>query len=427
MTVAIDDRPPEATPAPDRPRILIIAYACQPGRGSEPGAGWGISRALAEVGSCTVLVADEFMPALQAWQDANPKMDAEFVSVRERPISRYMAFHRVPRFLRYLLWLRDAGKEARRRHEERPFDAAVHASYGTYWLPSPAVGLGIPSVWGPVGGAVASPVRLWPSLGFLGSLGEILDLASVRLLALVPATRRTMHQATIPVVMNIETLEALPDDVQLRSRIINNAPFVDLQLAAPRAREPYVVFPSALEPRKGPRLALKAFARVRADLKLVFAADGMERPALEKMAHRLGVADRVVFCGQIAREEMFEYLAGATAAVYTGLREEGGVALVEGMLHGAPTVLLGHGGVVPIAEAAIDPSRIRIVKPGSMSETAQRVADAIDAFAANPPSGTGPNLDQTKHRRLFQRAVFDAIDTARAPAIASRFAARVDA
>ena len=47
--------------------MLVFAYACEPGRGSEPGAGWGIVRALAQVAHCTVLVGPEHGPGIDRW------------------------------------------------------------------------------------------------------------------------------------------------------------------------------------------------------------------------------------------------------------------------------------------------------------------------------------------------------------------------
>ena len=36
-------------------RILVLAYACEPGTGSEPGTGWMWSRMLARFGDTTVV------------------------------------------------------------------------------------------------------------------------------------------------------------------------------------------------------------------------------------------------------------------------------------------------------------------------------------------------------------------------------------
>lgn len=403
-----------------RPRIVVIAYACAPGRGSEPGAGWGITQALLGCGSVTAIVADEFMPSIRDWQAAHPEAPLEVVGLPEGRVAIFLGgIHRIPRFLQYLLWLRKAGLVARKLHATGPFDVAVHASYGAYWLPTPAVDLGIPSVWGPVGGAVATPVRLWPSLGVVGALGEMLDLIAVRILSLLPSTRRTWRQATIPVVNNIETLSALPRPVRDRAHIINSAPFVEVEPRPRNAAGPYVIFPSALDPRKGPRLALEAFAHVRSDVRLIFAAGGPEGPALLRMVRALGLEDRVEFTGWIPRDEMWGLLAGASAAIYTGLREEGGLALVEGMLHGVPLVVLGHGGARTVAEAGTDPGRVRILRPGRPAVTALHISRAIDDLVNVPPTGTGPTYDQASHRRRYQALVMEAIGRER-PAWPSR-------
>jgi allantoicase len=37
-------------------KVLTFAYACEPGKGSEPGAGWGLARMIArELGECWVI------------------------------------------------------------------------------------------------------------------------------------------------------------------------------------------------------------------------------------------------------------------------------------------------------------------------------------------------------------------------------------
>ena len=39
----------------NRLRVLLIAYACEPGRGSEPGTGWNMAIALSEHHDVTVI------------------------------------------------------------------------------------------------------------------------------------------------------------------------------------------------------------------------------------------------------------------------------------------------------------------------------------------------------------------------------------
>jgi glycosyltransferase involved in cell wall biosynthesis len=362
-----------------------------------------------EIADCVVLTSAESGPAVLQWKEANPDQPVEFVVVSEGLIGERLRFHRVARFTAYLFWLRRALAEARRLHGTRPFDAAFHATFSAYWLPSPVVDLGIPSVWGPVGGQVTTPTRLWGELGLPGLIGEVLDLVAVRVARHLPATRRTWRGASVRLFNNEESRRAIPPALAERSTVLNNAPFISIEPAGHRLRQPYVVFPSALDPRKGPRLALRAFAHADPSLRLIFAAGGIEQRALARMAQELGVADRVEFRGWIPRVAMFELLAGAGAALFTGLREEGGVALVEAMLHGTPVVVLDHGGPHAIVATSTDPSRVAAVPPSSPRRTARALAGAIDHFCLDPVESIGPTLDQADYQAKLHRAFETAI------------------
>ncbi len=336
-----------------RPRAVVFAYACEPGRGSEPGAGWGVVRALAAAADCTVLVGPEHAAGVRRWSERHPDDAAaiEFVVVPEARWPRRAGRGRLGWFAAYLRWLPNAERAARRLHAERPFDAACHASYSTYWLPSPAVALGIPSVWGPVGGAVTTPLALWPALGWRGVVGEVVDRVAVRLCSLLPATRRAWRGATLHVLQNEETRARLPAALRAGARVLNHALFVDVPAAAGRQpRGPHLLFAGALESRKGARLALHAMAYAPADVRLTVAGDGLERKTLERLAARLGVSERVTFLGAVPRERLFALLDTTAAAVFTGLREEGGLALAESMLRGVPAIVLGHGGARVICQ-----------------------------------------------------------------------------
>ena len=179
-----------------RPQVLVFAYACDPTMGSEPGAGWGVVRALARVADCTVLVGPDHAEGLRQWATRDQGRDLQFAIVDEPGWGQWCPRSRNGRFLRYLGWLRAARRAALRLDLNR-FDVTWHVTYSTYWLPAPAATLGLPCVWGPVGGGVTTPVTLWPALGVAGIGHDCLERTAVRLLSWMPATRRTWRQASI--------------------------------------------------------------------------------------------------------------------------------------------------------------------------------------------------------------------------------------
>ena len=402
------------------PRLLVLAYACDPAAGSEPGAGWGVVRALAESAArCDVVVGGSHAESVAAWTRDHPDANIHFVVVPEPPLPLPLGGERISWFRRYLRWMRPAREVATALAARASFDAVVHVTYSTYWLPSPGVGIGPPLVFGPVGGAVTTPPALWPALGWRGVVAELVDYAAVRAAAMWPRTRRTWRAARAILVQNEATLARLPRAARARATVCNHALFTDvppsLDVPPPVDRHA-VVFVGALESRKGGVLAVRALAHLAPPARLVVIGDGPERARMTALARRLGVADRVAWLGRVPRAEVVRHLAAAGAVLFTGLREEGGLALAEALLGGLSTVVLGNGGAATVAAAAVDPARVVVVRPGSVGTTARRLAAAVErvtAAAAGMPRR--PLLDQVAAQRVLIGSVLAAAREGAAP------------
>ena len=389
-----------------RPRLLVFAYGCEPGVGSEEGAGWDLVRAVGEFADCVVLVSPVHSEGLAKWKAEHSASWLTYIAVPEPPFASRAKWHRITRFLIYLLWLRTALKIGRRLHAEHPFDGTYHATYSVYWLPTPATSFGVPCVWGPVGGAVTTPLRLWPFLGWLGVIDEILDVVAVRAASWWPGTRRTWWVAEGPILNNEETLRRMPRSIRDRFYILNHALVAAVPRVEDRPRESHLLAVAALETRKGLRLLIRAMAHTPVDIRLLIAGDGPERASLERLARMLCLSHRVEFLGYVPREKLFELFARAAAVVFTGLREEGGMALAEAMLSGAPVIVLANGGARTIAESTTDPDRVALIEPAGTQETARRLAEAMFRFSRNPSTSTGPTLDPDAARRTL-RGIFE--------------------
>lgn len=401
-----------------RPRVLAFAYAAEPGRGSEPGAGWGIVRCIAQFADCVVLVGPEHIPGIRRWEAHHRCAGLAFVEVPEPRWGKYAKGHRSAHFPLYLEWLRRASQVGQQLHRQTPFDLVHHITFSVYWLPTPAVRFGVPCVWGPVGGAVTTPRSLWPLLGWPGIFDEVLDAVAVRACALLPATRRTWRASTVRLLQNEATARRIPSGLDGRTVVLNHALLVEApQVTAPATASSDVVALGAVEARKGLSLAIRALQFTSADVVLTVVGDGPERPRLERLARRLGVSDRVRFVGRVAREEAMRLLAGASAAVFTGLREEGGLALAEAMMTGVPVIVLANGGAATIAAQALDPTRIALIEPGSVGATARRMGEAMTCFSQASTAGSSRTalLAQEDAQRVLADAYVAALNACGPP------------
>jgi glycosyltransferase involved in cell wall biosynthesis len=159
-----------------------------------------------------------------------------------------------------------------------------------------------------------------------------------------------------------------------------------------------IVCVGRLSPEKDQRTLIRAMALMPADLKwrLAIVGEGAERSALEMLARELGLADRIVFTGQVA--DPFAFMMRARVAVCTSIYEGLCNALIEALACGTPVVstncpygpfeiLQGgrFGALTPvgdaqalakaIADALIDAPDRRALRARGFDYTAQRAAD----------------------------------------------------
>lgn len=104
-----------------------------------------------------------------------------------------------------------------------------------------------------------------------------------------------------------------------------------------------VLFLGRLHPKKQPDVAIRAFARVRAEFPraaLALAGDGEPRYAqgLEQEARRAGLGE-VHFLGMLHGREVQQALVAAQVFVLPSLQENFGLAVVEAMAAGCPVVV----------------------------------------------------------------------------------------
>jgi len=374
---------------------LVFAHAIDPYMGSEPGAGWAVVQAISEIADCKVIVDDIYAPQLREWKESNPSAPIEFFPVaNSRTLKTIRSNHRILHFINYQRWLECAEVAARKMVAESHYDLAFHATYSAYWMPTPATNLGIPSIVGPIGGAVRTPVSMLRYLGLRGLLDEALDYLSVIASAARPQTRGTWEQADHLFIQNEETLQRMPEACREKSSLLNHATFLSFPAESRNAHGRDVLFCAGLESRKGPRLALRGFAACQSDTRLIVAGDGPAKADAMIYARKLGIEDRVDFIGRVPRTEIVRLLRQSAVALYTGLREEGGLALAEAMAIGTPVVVLAHGGAKTVAEASIDADRVALVPVGSPGETAQGIGCELDRFLRASFSSTEPNLDR---------------------------------
>lgn len=337
-------------------RILALAYACEPGKGSEPGAGWSMVRLLARIGPTTVITRANNRDAIEGGlgdiEEAG-NLDFEYVDL-PRWAAWWKKGHRGVR-LYYLLWQGVAAARGRRLHRRRRYDLCWHVTLANAWLGSLAPLTGPPFVYGPVGAGVDLPRAAAGTVGWKGRIYEMAR-STVRSVGryLNPAARLAWGRARLILVQNPETAAWLPRRHLPRTVVFSNA-VVD---ATPFPRTPprgrTALFAARLLAWKGGDLTIRAIARLP-DWRLIVCGDGPDRARLQALAAELGVTDRVEWRGWVPRDEVDRVMrTEADAFVLPSLHDEGSAAVVEAMCAGLPVVCLDLGGpAVLVGDAGV--------------------------------------------------------------------------
>ena len=180
-------------------KVLLSAFACSPGRGSEPGVGWGWATSLADIGhEVTVLTSLRFREPILA---ANPPgIEFHFIDNPEPSFGRFSPSWGM--YESYLRWQDVALRQV--EAAGRRYDVAHHVTWGSLRLGSQLWRLPVPLIYGPIGGGQVSPASYWRFFGREWG-AETLRTASRSLLVLNHRTRETIRNSAVTLACNSAT------------------------------------------------------------------------------------------------------------------------------------------------------------------------------------------------------------------------------
>ena len=415
----------------NRLRVLVSAYACEPGKGSEPGVGWNLARELASHHEVWVLTRANNQHAIEHELARKPVQGLHFVYYDLPRWSRFWKRGSRGVQLYYYLWQLSAIGVLRRLHAELGFDIVHHVTFVKYWAPSAAAFVGAPFVWGPVGGGENTPVRLLGSMSLRSRCDEELRTRARRLGERDPFVRFAAKTASVAFATTPETayrLKALGvQDVRILPQValgcddltlLGEMGVVERTDGVVERTDIAFLCLGRLLGLKGTHLAIRAFAHANIDgavLRIV--GDGPERARLEKLASGLGLANRVVFRGTLPRAEALIEIKKADVLVHPTFHDSGGWVTLEAMAASKPVICLDSGGP---ALQVTSSTGIKVA-PGDPSQCVTELAQAMQKLAhdANLRHQLG-KAGRSRVERLFTwRAKVEQISAAYLDAISA--------
>ena len=363
-----------------RLKVLVSAYACLPNAGTEPGNGWNWATHLAARGmEIHVLTRRQNRDRIEEHLRNNPCSGVHFYYPDAFP-----EFIRPTTGVHYFLWQLAALKMARRLALTNTFDIVHHVTYGSVHVPSQLWRLGIPFIFGPVGGGQTPPADMLAYFGRSRTKERLRSLLT-SVLRYSFLHRLWFKRASLVLATNGETV-ALLKSLGCEARLYFDTGLPESFFAqAPRsfdAREGplRLLWVGRMLPRKALPLTLDAVSLAHSDLTLTIIGDGLDAATIEKMISDRGLEGRVTWLGRQDWLKVREAYLEHDAMLFTSLRDSCAAQLLESMALGLPVITLDlHGAHDLVPEHAGFK-----VKVTTRIETVRAIAQAIDRYSALP-------------------------------------------
>jgi glycosyltransferase involved in cell wall biosynthesis len=381
-------RPENTSVRRARKRVLMSAYACEPGKGSEAGVGWNQVTQMARFHEIWVITRESNRKVIETAPAAAPPSVVHWIWFDLPRWARFWKKGKRGVHLYYFLWQVGAYLLGKRLHRRVGFDLVHHVTFVNYWMPSLLSFLPVPFVWGPVGGGESFPGSFTRLFSLRGRLHEALRNAARRLGERSPLVRLTARRACIALASTPETGARLAvlgcRRVELFPQIGMTGAEIDaVRPAGSRADGVFrVVSIGELLQLKGFDFGLRAFCLFRAahpDSEYLLIGEGPERRNLEMLARRLGIAGAVRFEGALTRSEVLERLPLFDVLLHPGFHESGSLVCLEAMTAALPVVCLDLGGP---GENVTAETGFR-VPAISGQQVVSDMAEALDFLAVN--------------------------------------------
>ena len=370
---------------PQRLKVLMSAYACEPRKGSEPEVGWQWALQMARFHDVTVLTRS----------NNRPLIERELELLRGRQPLPEFVYHDCGHFalelkgrfkaikLYYLLWQRSARDVVARLHEAQQFDLMHHVTFAGFRYPIATWGHGVPCVWGPIGGIESIPGALLPWRHPASLVHEVMrnlnNLLQATPFHVLPKRARASTLILVSTTEMQWTFARLGFESVVMPTIGLKTHELLFQPHWPCEGPLKLLFVGNIIMLKGVDLALEALQRSGTNATLTLVGTGNYQSAAERLVKHLGLGERVKFLGRRTRDEVLGMYPDYDLFLFPSLHDTGGYAVIEAMFNELPVICLDCGGPAVAVKAQCG---VR-VPLGKRTKVIEGLAGAIRWYDAN--------------------------------------------
>ena len=383
----------------------MLAAACNPYKGSDSAAGWGRAVETAKHFETWVICGHWDKTDIDGFLAEHGEIPGlHFCFLEKWWVEEFLKIGRPLYYLHYLpynLWQRRAFKLAVSLHRELKFDLAHQVTIVGYREPGYLWKLGIPFIWGPVGGTQNYPWRFLALAGFSGALKEglrnVINLLQFRLR---PRVRHAARKAAALIAANSQVQRAFRLVHGIKPKLLLETG-VDAVDEFPRISQPHrplrLLWSGFFGHHKGFPLLVHALAQTPPEVayELRILGAGPLQRLWQGLARAQGVDSCCRWLGWVERQEAMRQYGWADLVISTSLRETSGNVILEALSRGVPVICLDHQGPGDIVteECGV---KIPVTTPSEVSKSLRESICALNNDRARLQRLSGLALERAR-------------------------------
>jgi glycosyltransferase involved in cell wall biosynthesis len=342
-------------------KVLVVAYACDPNMGSEPGVGWHMVKEIARFADPFVLVSSRYRDSIErevASQDNVVPTNIHWVYTDPPAFAMWIKnkFH-LGTQIHYVLWQWCALLMGRRLHRIEQFDFAHHLTYGVTWI-SPTISLlGIPFVWGPIGGGDIVPRSILVGQSGRIKIQEFIYWLLTNVLILVEPISLISRRRAGVVLFRSRSVEArFPKTMKARRIVMSETACDDVPDTIKkyhRGNGLTIIGVGRMQYWKAYRWAIHGFHRYLmrgGDGHLTLLGDGPDFDYVRNYCQRHGLTHAVSLPGKVSHEAVQKLLSESDVLIHPSFRDGGSWSVMEALSNGLPVVCANASGVADMVD-----------------------------------------------------------------------------
>lgn len=372
-------------------KVLVNAYAISPDHGSEPGMGWNWCVRLAKECELFIITEGEFREGIERKLATLPQagnMHFYYLPVSNRV--RRMCWNQGDwRFYyHYAWWQWRALALARDICANFPIDVIHQLNMVGFREPGFLWRIkGKKYIWGPIGGMGLTPAQYFRDAPFP-------EYYLIRWKNVINRFQRKHSLRVRKAVQNSSVvLCATPDEYHIVTEYYRRPALLINETGTTRTSErfarnyhaPYhLIWVGKFVHRKQLGLALRAIAQLD-DIPVVLDVVGTGSDKMvalyRTLAARLKIEDRVVWHGQLTRDEVDQWMERSDLFLFTSVSEATSTVMMEAISKGLPVICFDTCGFGPIVDDEIG---VKIPLTTTTDESVCHFAEAIRQLLSQP-------------------------------------------